>query len=135
MIAVGGHYMQPLADELVRASNTFGGGIGGSRKEACGALTGGIMVLGALWGRVSASENDDAVYALADTFRQRFLDEFGETLCEPLRDQQPEGEKRCAGVVERAARLLADLIEENIDRQAAGPAGPGLGMVQRPTDE
>lgn len=112
MIAVGEHYMNPLPDVLVRASDTFGGGVGGSRLELCGALSGGVLLLGALWGRVSASEDDKRVYELAKRFREQFLEEFGETICEPLRDAQPEGEKRCGDVVERTVRILVTLIEE-----------------------
>jgi C_GCAxxG_C_C family probable redox protein len=112
VIAVGEHYMNPLPDVLLRASDTFGGGVGGSRLELCGALSGGVLLLGALWGRVSAQEDDKRVYALAKQFREQFLEEFGETICEPLRDTQPEGEKRCGDVVQRAVRLLVALIEE-----------------------
>ena len=112
MIAVGEHYWHPLPDVLVRASDTFGGGVGGSRRELCGALSGGVMILGALWGRLSASEDDKRVYDLAKQFRERFVEEFGETICEPLRDTQPEAEKRCGAVVERTVRLLMAMIED-----------------------
>jgi C_GCAxxG_C_C family probable redox protein len=112
VIAVGEHYMNPLPDVLVRASDTFGGGVGGSRKELCGALAGGVMLLGALWGRVSAQEDDTRVYELTKRFREQFLEEFGETICEPLRDMQPEAEKRCGDVVDRTVRILVALIEE-----------------------
>ncbi len=109
---MGGYYMDPLPDVLVRASDTFGGGVGGSRAELCGALAGGVIVLGALWGRVSPQEDDKRVYALAKQWRERFLQEFGDTACTPIRDAQPEGEKRCGGVVERATRILVEMIEQ-----------------------
>lgn len=37
--------------EVIRAASGFGGGIGGSTEELCGAFTGGIIALGFLLGR------------------------------------------------------------------------------------
>ncbi|MBC7236511.1 MAG: C_GCAxxG_C_C family protein [Chloroflexi bacterium] len=127
MIAVGGYYLNPLPDVLVRASDPIAGGVGGSRQELCGALAGGVMVLGALWGRVSAQEDDKVVYDLAKRFRERFAATFGLTQCGPIRDAQPEAEKRCGAVVEKAARMLVEMIEEQRQQTPFRGAYPSSG--------
>ena len=85
VVAVGGLYLNPVPDVLVRASCPFGGGVC-DRQELCGALSGGVMVLGALWGRNKAGVNDDFVNDLACQFRRRFLARFGHTQCAPIHD-------------------------------------------------
>jgi C_GCAxxG_C_C family probable redox protein len=40
-----------------KIANGFGGGIGGSQLETCGALTGGIIVLGWFLGRATPGED------------------------------------------------------------------------------
>jgi C_GCAxxG_C_C family probable redox protein len=96
----------------VQMATPLAGGIGCSHEEACGALTGGAMVIGALHGRVVAAQNDDLAQSLMTTYRDRFRAEFGTTCCGPIRDwvQSPAGPGTCAVVVERAARILLDVL-------------------------
>ena len=110
MIAVGGHYLDPLPELLVRASCPFGGGIGGSYDELCGVLSGGVIVLGALWGRASSAENDEWVRELARQYQARFVAYAGTSTCRPIRDSMPEQERRCLPVVLEGARLLVEII-------------------------
>ncbi len=111
VVAVGGLYLSPVPDALVRVACPFGGGIC-QREELCGALSGGIMVLGALWGRNAANVNDDFVRTLACKYRERFLAIFGETQCRPIRESGWHSEESgCAQVVRASAELLIDLIE------------------------
>lgn len=121
LIAAGERYLDPLPDVLVRASDPFGGGVGGCHEELCGVLSGGVMLLGALWGRVDAGVDDKPLMALACQYRQQIIDRFGSSLCNPIRDTMPaELAKRCATVVTEATRALVTLIEENNGRFAAG---------------
>lgn len=111
IVAVGGMYMSPVPDVLIRASCPFGGGIC-ERQDLCGVLSGGVMVLGALWGRSAASVNDDLVNDLACQYRQRFLEVFGGAICRPIRDSDWRTEELgCAKVVRAGAEMLVDLIE------------------------
>lgn len=112
MIAVGGHYLSPLPDLLVRASCPFAGGVGGSNRGLCGALSGGVIVLGALWGRTNSSENDDFVQKLASRYWNRFVEAVGETRCQAIKDLPRIDESGCAPVVEEGCRILVDLIEK-----------------------
>ncbi|MDP2966726.1 MAG: C-GCAxxG-C-C family protein [Pelolinea sp.] len=65
LLAVGGHYLGEVTPQAVRISTPFAGGVGSTRMELCGALTGGLMVIGGLAGRESMDINDDSCQALA----------------------------------------------------------------------
>lgn len=112
MIAVGDHYLTDMPEVLIRASCPFGGGVGGCYEELCGVLSGAIILLGALWGRVSPAENDDLVRDLACGFRQQFIEANGSSQCRAIRDTLPDQDKRCLPVVREATRALVELIEE-----------------------
>ena len=111
MIAVGDHYLGQTPEVLLRASCPFGGGLGGGREELCGVLSGGALILGALWGRTTPAENDEALRALARRFRAWFLGRYGSAQCNAIRSQLPEMDKRCAPVVEEGARALVEMME------------------------
>ena len=93
MLAVGGHVLGELDPQWVRMSTGLGGGLGGSREEMCGALSGGVLVIGGALGRATLDEDDEPAYALSVRFRARFLSELGSTQCAPLREmvQAPGG--------------------------------------------
>ena len=112
MIAVGDRYLSDVSETLIRVSCPFGGGVGGCYEELCGVLSGATIVLGALWGRVTAAENDDLVRDLACRFRQHFIEANGSSQCRAIRDSLPDQPKRCLPVVQEATRVLAELIEE-----------------------
>ena len=99
--------------EVSKAAAGFMGGMGRSHQETCGALTGGIIAIGCLYGRTRPGEDIDEVAALAAEFRSRFMDKFGSTTCETLLDgfsQQVEG--GCYQLTATAAGLLCQLLEE-----------------------
>ncbi len=112
MIAVGDHYLGQTPEILVRVSCPFGGGLGGGREELCGVLSGGALLLGALWGRTTPTEKDEDLRMLVRRFRGWFLDRYGSTRCEAIRSQMPEMDKRCAPVVEEGTRTLVEMMEE-----------------------
>ncbi|MEN6479924.1 MAG: C-GCAxxG-C-C family protein [Anaerolineales bacterium] len=111
VLGVGGLYLQPVPEVLVRASCPFGGGVC-EHEELCGALSGGVMVLGALWGREAPGINDDLVKDLACQYRRRFREHFGHTLCAPIHDSPWRTTAvGCAQVVRDSAEILIDLID------------------------
>lgn len=90
-------------EQLFSAAGSFGGGYGGSHEEACGALSGALLVLGALFPFTGEGdlEAKRRIYGLAGELRQRYLDVFGHTRCGELLKARP-------GISERtpaAARL------------------------------
>jgi len=114
LLAVGEHTMGELPAVCQRMSTGFSGGLGLTHQEVCGALSGGVLVIGALLGRLEVEEDDRAATNLAALFRCRFLAQFGETKCEPLRARvrAPHGLGSCAALVEESARLLLTLFQE-----------------------
>jgi len=100
--------------QYVRMATAFGGGVGGTREELCGALSGGVLVVGGLYGRVTSQEDNDLAYELAARYRRQFLAEFGDVQCEPLRKEveAPGGMDSCAQLVERATRILLRVLNE-----------------------
>jgi C_GCAxxG_C_C family probable redox protein len=114
MLAVGGHLWDDLDDRSVRMTTGFAGGVGGSHRELCGALSGGVMVIGGLHGRSSVDGDDSQALGMTSCYQKRFLAEFGEARCDRLRErvQAPGGVGSCAVVVERAARMLLELVDD-----------------------
>lgn len=106
--------------DVPRAATGFGGGIGGTKCETCGALTGGVIALGFLFGRMSPSGDKQKVYACATEFRNRFIDAFGATRCQAILDRLGPQENmcRCKELTAKAAGILFDLVRSEMDDQA-----------------
>ena len=113
MLAVGEDLIGPLDARIRRLACGLGGGIGGTHLEACGALTGGVLVLGALYARPSPDREDTELYRRASAFRERFRAEFGFTRCADLQASGfgSNGTRPCSALVERSAQLLLDGME------------------------
>jgi len=101
-------------DVLLRVSTPFGGGVGLTEKELCGVLSGGVILIGSLLGRISPATSDDEVQALAETWRRQFHRAMGATICEDLRATLPNEPNRCRPVVGRGVGLLLDLLEDYV---------------------
>lgn len=115
MLAVGGHMLDEVGEQSVRMATGFSGGLGDTREELCGALSGGVMVIGAMVGRESLEEDDHPALALSRRYRARFLEVFGSTQCARLRETvvgAPGEPDSCGDLVERAARILLGLLSE-----------------------
>jgi C_GCAxxG_C_C family probable redox protein len=111
---VGEHVLDDFPVVCKRMGAGFFGGVGGTRQELCGALSGGLLVIGALLGRVELDEDDRAPMNVAALFRARFLGKFGETQCAPLREMALASDElgSCAALVEQSAQLLLSVLLE-----------------------
>lgn len=90
-------------EQTMAALGGFGGGVGGSREELCGAVSGGLLVISLLTPHTDEADiaGKKAAYAAAKEFRRRFGEVFGLTRCGELLKARP-------GVTEKtpaAARL------------------------------
>lgn len=110
---MGDHLFGKVPEILVRVSCPFGGGVGGCREELCGVLSGGVIILGALRGRLLPTENDEPLRVTTRKFRERLIARYGSSICNPIRNQMPEVDKRCAPVVEESVRILLDVMQED----------------------
>lgn len=113
LLAVGAHYLGEINSQALRLSTVFAGGVGGTTEELCGALSGGLMVISALYGRTDAQTKDDRCMTLAVAYRARFLERFGHIRCADLKEHWigQKGQETCAELVAVAAGVLVDVLE------------------------
>ena len=111
---VGLYGDRPDAEEVQRYAAGVMGGIGGTRQETCGALTGGIVAIGCLHGRREAGRDNQRVKHLASEFRRRFVEKFGSGTCCVILDGMDKREDGfdCKKLTADAAGLLAELLME-----------------------
>jgi C_GCAxxG_C_C family probable redox protein len=112
MLAVGEHLLGEIDDQTLRMTTAMGGGVGLTQQELCGALSSGVLLIGALYGRTTAEEDDTQCTQIAARYRQRFLEEFGSTRCQDIRDQGfgSGGTWPCSELVERAGGILLETL-------------------------
>lgn len=112
---------EPLIPKIATA---FGGGIG-RKGSVCGALTGGVMAVGAKFGRSVGSDtaSRDKSYELGLAFAKWFEKEFGSLICYDLIQcdlTTPEGREKqrdlrkdkCAKFISRSAEGALSLVKE-----------------------
>jgi hypothetical protein len=70
------------------------------------------MVIGALHGRSTLTEDEQLARQLAAQYCERFLAAFGSTRCADVRERVllPDGSADCAVVGERAASILLQVL-------------------------
>lgn len=126
--AVAGAFEDRLGlprDSVLAAAGGFGGGLGGSHEELCGAVSGGVMVLSLLAPYTGQrAEVKKQVYALCGEFRRRFLDIFPTTRCGELLAARPgvtdktpaaqrlELKSHCDILIVTAVELAEAMLEE-----------------------
>jgi len=113
LIAVGGYYLKDLMPQALRMTTPFAGGIGRAHTDVCGALSGGLMVIGGLYGRTDSATNDDHCLQLACKYREAFIETFGYRICQDLKDNwtNKPGQESCKELVAKASGLLIDILE------------------------
>ncbi|WP_277058635.1 C-GCAxxG-C-C family protein [Trichlorobacter lovleyi] len=100
---------------VCRMATGFGGGLAGSRQEACGALTGGVLAIGLLCGRTTPEQDRETAYRISTAYRERFMARFGASICQTLRDGFTTDDTRtaCRSLTAEAAGILYDLLQEH----------------------
>lgn len=98
-----------------RVASGFCGGIGKCHQDFCGALAGGLMALGNLYGRDKGGNDINKIVFLSAELRQRFLNKFGSTVCFQILENIKEMPQiqNCKDVTAETAILLHKLLEEN----------------------
>ncbi len=104
------------ASEAVAHATPFGAGMGRTFQEACGALSGCLIVIGHIHGRRQPGESWDMPAKLAAYIRQIFLDRYEITSCIELRNRFGEEmqQKECCNIVKILAADLVDLLQEKL---------------------
>lgn len=99
-------------DVTFRAAEGFGGGMG-STTETCGAITGGVLLLGCAHSR--GMQDPTTKKATTEMSRQlvtRFRNMNGATICADLLGLPDKDQLRsCQGCIEDSLRIVCDLLE------------------------
>lgn len=112
--------------QLSAMAGGFGGGVGGSHAELCGAVSGAVLTLSLLFPMQDSADQAARrlVYGLSKTMRERFAQVFGKTRCGELLEARPEPSsqtpaavrlgvtKHCDVMVVTAVELLEQLLAE-----------------------
>jgi C_GCAxxG_C_C family probable redox protein len=108
-------YSRDIGKNIPKVAAAFGGGVGRTRQEICGALSGGLIALGYLFGRSEPGADWTDVSELAARLKRRFVQEYGTTNCGALLATfgPQEDMLRCKQLSGEVAGLLADIIEEH----------------------
>ena len=110
---LGQYYDQDFDASLIRLATGFGGGIA-QAADVCGALVGGVMLIGYLYGRTSLADNEEDCWRYSRRFREEFLRKLGSTSCVYFTKGEfnPTNHKKCADLVAQAAEMLLDMLPE-----------------------
>lgn len=99
-------YELGIAQEDLKLSAAFGGGMG--YEGTCGAVTGGLMVLGRLFTE-TVQHQSDQLRPLTDEFLKRYRESMGSLECKPLKERHKTEEEGCKKVILAAAKILDDI--------------------------
>ena len=115
MIAVGEHLLGSVHDREIMMSTWFAGGIGSTYEDNCGVFSAGVMLIGSMYGRTTAEQDDEDCQALVAEYRTRFKARFETLTCSELREEDyGSGRKEpCSTLVERASQILLDVIHQS----------------------
>jgi C_GCAxxG_C_C family probable redox protein len=87
------HFAENPAGYPVKVASGFCGGIGRSHDDVCGALVGGVIAAGYLFGRTERNKDLNEACRVTSEFRRIFLEKFGSTNCAAILEKLGEQEK------------------------------------------
>jgi len=109
----------PMSTDAVRLSSGFPVGMGGIGAGGCtcGALSGGVMVLGWVYGRANPGDEAPLVLEKAKELHDWFLADKGSTCCRALIRQfefgSPEHMEQCIRFTGDVTEQLAQMLNED----------------------
>jgi C_GCAxxG_C_C family probable redox protein len=101
-----------LPEVALKMATPFGGGIGRS-EDACGAMTGSVLGIGAVLGRTEAKGNKDPSYEAAKELTTLFARRFNSTQCKVLNEGDfvsPVHERRCKEFTLESVRIAYRIL-------------------------
>ncbi|MCD6356496.1 MAG: C_GCAxxG_C_C family protein [Anaerolineaceae bacterium] len=113
MLAAGEHYLGEVDAHALCLSTPFAEGIGETSEELCGALTGGLMAIGAIYGRADNITSERRCMDLAKEYRLRFVEHFRNKICKNLKKNWvgKVHQESCAELAAQAVGILVDVLE------------------------
>ena len=107
-------YGTDCSKAIPRVATAFGGGVGRTNHEICGALSGGFISIGCLYGRSEPGGDWNVASDLAAKLRQRFERKYATTNCGALLAKfgRQDNMMRCKQLSGEVAAMLADIFDE-----------------------
>ena len=98
--------------DIPKVASGFGGGIGSSKEDVCGILTGGVIALGWLYGRSEPGADINNLKSLTGVFRKKFIERIGSTKCPEILEKLGEQEKmiKCKKLTAEMTGVLWEII-------------------------
>ena len=108
-------YGQGMSQNIPMVATAFGGGVGRTHQDICGALTGGVIALGCLFGRNEPSADWTDASELAAELKRRFVLKHGTTNCGAILATfgPQENMIHCKRLSGEVAGMLAEILEES----------------------
>ena len=115
-------YCDEQSAAVPRVASAFGGGVGRTHEDMCGALSGALLGLGLVLGRSQPNENWDDLAQMGAELRQAFMAETGSTNCAVILKAFGEQTNmmKCKNLSGKTAALAVEIIERK-RRQAPCP--------------
>lgn len=106
-------YGLQLPHSALKLAAGFGGGMGIS--STCGALTGGVMALSALFVKERARERDYIKPLNAEMF-ERFKNAMSSIDCDYLKEHYETPQQECHPIIVQTAQIVEALIDRELAR-------------------
>lgn len=123
-------YGLKLNKASIQMATGLAGGIG-KAKCACGSITGGVLILSALYGRTEAHQDESLIFDLSKELHDKFFEKHNSACCKILTQHikwgHPDHVEQCSEYVYTAAKITRELIEEtekNITGKKTGKKKP-----------
>ncbi len=100
-----------MSQNDMKVASAFGGGMG--IEAMCGAITGGLMVIGILFTEV-VQHQSPKVRELSDTFLNAYREKMSDLACKPLKKKYRTEEYGCHFVILEAAILLDEIYKNEV---------------------
>ncbi len=104
-------YQLKLSPEALKMAAGFGGGV--AIEGLCGALAGGVMVLGRLFVTKNAHESD-RIKRLTQELLNRYREAMGSIDCAPLKAAHRNDVVKCDPVILKAAAILDEIVQREL---------------------
>lgn len=110
---------KPMPEEVVRMASSFPIGLG-KAQCLCGAVSGGEMALGIVYGRVHGEEMHPKMFELAKGLHDWTVENYKATCCRSITRQwkgdnfqSPERKEHCIKITGEVARWVAEKLVED----------------------
>lgn len=99
----------------IKVASGFCGGVGRTFEDICGALAGGVIAIGYLYGRMEQGKDIGHACGIIKEFRDSFIKEFGSTNCNSIKQCLGEQENfsKCKILNAKATAMLADILQKH----------------------